>query len=202
PNAVSLRAIAREMGMTAPALYRYFPSFDHLVKALVADMYDEVCAAMTRAKDAVADHGPGDQLLSATRAFRSWAVAHRAEFGLLFGVPALNPPQAPTTVDFGALRCAQAVLSIFEDLWKQRPYLVSAPDTVASTVSDQLTAYQATTASSLPIPALCTAISVWLRVLGLVSLEIFGHIPFARLDGAAFFEQQLAEIAFGLGISG
>src|SRR3954452_10396658 len=81
----ALRAIAREMGMTDPALYRYFDSRENLVEHVVADLYDELCAHLERARDAADPATPAFQLLACSRAFRRWAIAHRQEFGLLFG---------------------------------------------------------------------------------------------------------------------
>src|SRR3954447_762130 len=80
-----LRAIAREMGMTAPALYRYFDSRENLVEHVVADLYDELCTHLESARDAADPPTPAVQLLACSRAFRRWAIAHHQEFGLLFG---------------------------------------------------------------------------------------------------------------------
>src|ERR687886_569461 len=81
----ALRAIAREMGMTAPALYRYFASREDLVEHVVADLYGELCEGLEQARDAARPAVPAVQLQAAARAFRAWAVGHPAEFGLLFG---------------------------------------------------------------------------------------------------------------------
>ena len=81
PEAVTLRAIAREMGMTAPALYRYFASREDLVEHVVADLYGELCQALEAARDAAEPATPGVQLLECSRAFRAWATTHHLEFG-------------------------------------------------------------------------------------------------------------------------
>jgi AcrR family transcriptional regulator len=74
--AVTLRAIAREMGMTAPALYRYFGSRDELVAALVVDAYDSLADAMEGAVGAVAPDRHADRIRAAFGAFRRWALEH------------------------------------------------------------------------------------------------------------------------------
>ncbi len=203
PGAVSLRAIAREMGMTAPALYRYFPSFDHLVRALVIDMFDEVCAAMARARDSVDAQDPAARLVAAGQAFRQWAIAHRAEFGLIFGNPL--PAQSPVggehehdVMSFGASRCGHILITIFEQLWQRQPYPVPSTHNIAADLWEQLSAYRTATQTTLPVGALNVAMNVWLRLFGMVSLEVFGHIPFAPHDAATFFSQQLADIMAGL----
>jgi AcrR family transcriptional regulator len=85
PPAISLRAIAREMGMTAPAIYRYFPSLDALVAELTGDLYAELTAAVEAVR--TPEQATLDQLVEMARAFRRWSLAHPAEFGLLFGNP-------------------------------------------------------------------------------------------------------------------
>ncbi|HJW64451.1 MAG TPA: TetR/AcrR family transcriptional regulator, partial [Actinomycetes bacterium] len=84
---VTLRAIAREMGMTAPALYRYFGSRDDLVTALVTDAYDALADAMEAAVDAVAPGRHTDRVRAAFGAFRAWGLEHPTEFALIFGSP-------------------------------------------------------------------------------------------------------------------
>lgn len=97
-NAVSLRAVARDMGMTAPALYRYFPSVASLLSALTADIYDEVRLELEAARDREPDAGPLDRLEAVSKAFRAWAIGHPVEFSLVFGspVPAFDAPHGAT----------------------------------------------------------------------------------------------------------
>src|SRR5690554_1483149 len=94
PAAISLRAIAREMGMTAPALYRYFPSLEALVTELVADLLDEMTDSMEAARDAEPEGDIRARLYAVTRAFREWAITHRPEFTLIFAnpLPSLGHP--------------------------------------------------------------------------------------------------------------
>src|SRR6476469_9366658 len=84
-DGLALRAIAREMGMTAPALYRYFDSREDLVEHVVADLYGELVAHLAGARDDADPAIPAVQLLACSRAFRRWAICHPQEFGLLFG---------------------------------------------------------------------------------------------------------------------
>ena len=80
PEAVSLRAIAREMGMTAPALYRYFGSREDLIRHVVGDIFSEIAADIRAAAIAAAEESGGDvtaKLIAACREFRHWALTHR-----------------------------------------------------------------------------------------------------------------------------
>ena len=93
-SAISLRAIAREMGMTAPALYRYFGSHEELLRHVCASIFTELGEDIHRAIHAAslpAGGGPAEHLtvkmVAACREFRRWALTHKAEFSMLFGVP-------------------------------------------------------------------------------------------------------------------
>src|ERR671916_316743 len=79
-DGLALRAVAREMGMTAPALYRYFDSREDLVEHVVADLYDELSDVLEAVRDAAEPATPGVQLMSVARAFRQWATTHHPEF--------------------------------------------------------------------------------------------------------------------------
>src|SRR3954468_11259513 len=81
PDGLALRAIAREMGMTAPALYRYFTSREDLVENVVVDLYGELVAELEAARDDARPATAPIQLLACSRAFRTWATTHHAEFG-------------------------------------------------------------------------------------------------------------------------
>ena len=90
PDAVSLRAIAREMGMTAPALYRYFGSHEELIKYVIADIFTELTADLQAAIAAAGAASGGDltaKVIAAAREFRRWSLNHQREFGMLFGTP-------------------------------------------------------------------------------------------------------------------
>src|SRR3954447_6067972 len=84
-DGLALRAVAREMGMSAPALYRYFDSREDLVENVVADLYDELVGVLEAARDDARPATAPVRLLACSRAFRRWATTHHAEFGLLFG---------------------------------------------------------------------------------------------------------------------
>lgn len=92
---LSLRAVARELGMVSSALYRYFPSRDDLLTALIVDAYDAVGAAAERAAAEAAGERPLVRWTAACRAVRAWAVAHPHEYALIYGspVPGYTAPQ-------------------------------------------------------------------------------------------------------------
>lgn len=212
PSAVSLRAIAREMGMTAPALYRYFPSFDHLVRSLVGDLFKEVCAAMEDTRDLVPESDSTARLIAVARTFRAWSVGHRPEFGLLFGTPLPGAPvstgevitPAPAGADLSALakaggaRFGEIFFGVFSDVWRQHKFAAPAADDLDPELVRQLSSYRRVLGATLPIGVMYTIIGSWMRLYGLVSLEVFQHLQFAFTDAEPFFEQQLSELVAAL----
>jgi AcrR family transcriptional regulator len=92
--ALSLRAVARELGMASSALYRYFPSRDDLLTRLIIDGYDALGNAAEKADDPSAP--PEQRWLAVCRAVRTWAREHPHEYALLYGspVPVMRPPHA------------------------------------------------------------------------------------------------------------
>jgi AcrR family transcriptional regulator len=99
PSAVTLRGIAREVGVTAPALYTYFPSLAELFTELIVQSYQELERSVASALDAAADLGLDDRLAAGPIAYRQWGLAHRQQFNLIFfdqitGYAAL--PEGPT----------------------------------------------------------------------------------------------------------
>src|SRR5215831_12513645 len=134
PEAVSLRAIAREMGMTAPALYRYFSSREDLVRHVCGDIFTEIATDVRAAGARAAQESGGDvtaKLIAACRQFRHWALTHREEFGLLFGtpLPALEALHMDR-IDDCAMEFAGSWITLFLDLWQRQPFPVPADDQI------------------------------------------------------------------------
>src|SRR5690349_21605931 len=94
PSGISLRAIARDIGMTAPALYRYYAGLDDLLAAMIETYIDEMCDAMEATRDGLPASDVGGRLVAVTRTFRAWAREHTPEFTMVFGapLPGFSPP--------------------------------------------------------------------------------------------------------------
>jgi AcrR family transcriptional regulator len=193
PEALTLRATAREMGLTAPALYRYVSSHEDLVTAVCHDVLDEVTATLEAARDTEPGTDPVARLMAACRAFRSWSLAHPREFQLTFASVADRPPQghqaAGESISFGAV-----FLGIFVEIWERRPFPVPPAEGLPPALVRQLDAFAAATGSELPAGALVAYLGGWVRLYGSVTLEVFGHLGFALSDAEALFEAMLADM--------
>jgi len=207
PDAVSLRAIAREMGMTAPALYRYFGSHEELIKHVIADIFIELTNDLRAAIDQASIASPGDttaKVIAAAREFRRWSLGHQREFGMLFGtpLPGVNVEQDEITAECGG-KFGNTFFALVLELWHRHPFPVPADDEIDPGLLDQLERYReglGDLAAGLPRGLLLTFLRCWVRLYGIVSLEVFGHLGFALDDAEPLFELMLAETAPLLGL--
>ncbi|MEU7016219.1 TetR/AcrR family transcriptional regulator [Streptomyces sp. 2RAF24] len=183
---LSLRAVARELGMVSSALYRYFPSRDDLLTALIVDAYDAVGAAAEQADAATAATAPADHLARWTavcRAVRAWAVAHPHEYALIYGspVPGYTAPQ--DTVG-PAARVGLVLVSLARAAY-QGPGIALPP--LAPKLRPEAERLAAELTPDLP-PALATAlVAAWAQLFGLISFELFGQFHRVVEDRDTFF---------------
>jgi AcrR family transcriptional regulator len=200
---VNLRAIAREMGMTAPALYRYFASRDDLVTALVVDAYDALADAMEAAVEAAGPGRHAERVRAAFAAFRAWGLAHPTGFALIFGSP-IPGYVAPETTRPAGLRYTDLLGRLLADAWADGALDPDRIDLrVPPALARQVEAFQRRRGGpALPAPVLAFGLGAWARLHGLVTLEVFGHLAPAIGDGAALFEQELEAIVAQSGLRG
>ncbi len=211
PDAVSLRAIAREMGMTAPGLYRYFGSHEELIKHVIAGIFTELAADIRRAiQAATAPPGGTDdpgtakltaKMIAACREFRQWALNHMAEFGLLFGVPLPGIDDGRYDVaQECALAFAGTFFALFLELWNAVRFPVPADEEIDPSLHRQLARYRDQLGADLPVGAVLTFLRCWTILYGAVAMEVFGHISFALEDPAPMFELTLGDLAALVGL--
>lgn len=200
PDAVVVREVARRLGVTAPALYRHVSGRDDLLTLLIAACTDEVTAACATALDTCAAEDVEGRLRAATWAFRSWALAHPPEFGLVLGTPVARyaaPEDGPTVAAmqrFGGLFGA-----VFADLLRAGR-LRTVPD---ADLEPEVRAHLEAAAAAMGLPMrageLHPFVVGWHRMLGIVTVEVAGHLRWAFGDDATLFVRgQLDELATDL----
>jgi AcrR family transcriptional regulator len=207
PDAVSLRAIAREMGMTAPALYRYFGSREDLVKHIIADIFTELTAGIRdaiAAADGVADGDMTAKVFAACREFRRWSLSHPREYELIFAtpLPGLHVQHDEITAESGG-QFGNTFFVLMLELWRKQPFPVLPDDQIDPGLAEQLERYRdglGQLAAGLPLGLLLVFLRCWVRLYGIVSLEVFGQLSFALEDAEPMFELMLAEMAPMVGL--
>jgi len=205
-DGLALRAVAREMGMTAPALYRYFTSREDLVDHVVADLYEELCDVLDAVRDATTPATPGAQLVAVSRAFREWATTHHAEFGLLFGsagervLGVEGRAAGERASEAAAQRFGGIFAAMVARLYLERGFPVPADDDIDPELQTQLRTWCEKLPVALPLGVMAVFLSAWIRLYGLVCMEVFGHLRFALDDAAPMFEAELRSLAVLFGV--
>jgi AcrR family transcriptional regulator len=198
-DGLSLRAVARQLGMVSSALYRYYPSRDDLLTALIIDAYDAIGAA---AEDAAAGTAPARQRWAATcHSVRDWARANPHEYALIYGSPVPGyrapqetvPPAARVPLAFTGLIAAAIGSGEIADPKDALP------------VDGQLAEQAATLAAALapsPIPAdvLVRAVIAWTQLFGMISFELFGQFVGSFEPADAIFGYAVEQLAAFVGI--
>jgi len=194
---LSLRAVARTLGMVSSALYRYFPSRDDLLTALIIDAYDSLGASAEAAAERAADAPPLERWTAVAEAVRAWALEHPHEYALIYGSPVPGYTAPMTTVP-AASRVGLLFIAIVRDA-HQQGVLADAPE-----LPDDLTAeagrMAADLAPDLPPATVVTLIAAWAELFGLVGFELFGQFNRVVEDRPPFFRRAAARIAHEVGL--
>lgn len=205
PAGISLRGIARAIGMTAPALYRYYEGLGDLHAAMIEAYTNEVSDAMEAARDALPEDDVAGRLVAVTRVFRRWALDNRPEFGMVFGEPAPGyAPPAMGDAEAAGARFGGIFFALFIELWHRRPFPVPADEEIPEALRTQLRAFGSLCGlddTGLPLGVIRLYAAAWVRLYGLVTMEVFGHVKFLLDDAEALFEAELADLAKTLGVT-
>jgi AcrR family transcriptional regulator len=205
---LSLRAVAREMGMVSSAIYRYFPSRDDLLTALIVDGYHALADATEAGDAGVTDRTDlRARWLAACHAIRRWALANPAEYALLFGspVPGYAAPQETTTA---ATRIPTVLIRILVDghaagiLTDQDAGILTdrGAERLPEPVRADLVAVRDALFPGLPEALLASGALGWTQCFGIVSFELFGHLDGVVHSREEFFDHQLRQLATLIGL--
>jgi AcrR family transcriptional regulator len=195
---LSLRAVARELGMASSAVYRYFPSRDDLLTTLIIEAYDALGAAAERADDPDAE--PRPRWRAVCRATRSWALSHPHEYALVYGspVPGYAAPQSTVApaARVGALLCR----IVADGIAAERIGPVADPDGLAGTLVPGSAARVGLPEGDTGEVMAARAIIAWTSLFGLISFELFGHTHNVVADHERYFVLAADRLATQLGL--
>ncbi|WP_052852320.1 TetR/AcrR family transcriptional regulator [Streptomyces avicenniae] len=196
---LSLRAVARELGMASSALYRYFPSRDDLLTALIVDAYDALGEAAEETLAATPRDDPATRWVAVCGAVRAWALAHPHEFALVHGtpVPGYAAPQATTGP---GVRVPLALLALTAEA--QEDALLAPPtwDPLPPPVRAEAEALADEYAPGLPAPVVAALVAAWAQLVGLISFEVFGQYTGVVTARDEFFAHAVSRIAADIGL--
>jgi AcrR family transcriptional regulator len=200
-NGLSLRAVARALGMVSSALYRYYPSRDDLLTALIIDAYDAVGGAAEQAVDAPAASAR-ERWVAACHAIRGWARSHPHEYALIYGSP-VPGYRAPEATIGPASRVPLAFTGLLARAAADGELALPPTGRTAPPLDDGLAAQAASLTTALglrevPPDALVSAVVAWTQLFGMISFELFGQFVGSFEPADALFARavvQLAELA-------
>lgn len=229
-DGLSLRAVSRELGMASSALYRYFPSRDDLLTALIIDAYNALGAATETAIAQITDGGAGDgsgadadadgsagraRWVAACHAIRAWALASPHEYALIYGSP-VPGYRAPEATIGPAARVPIAFAGVLTDAIAagelmandaQDPGLAAVLANQAATLSAGLALSSAapsapadSSAPAVPPDVLVRAVIAWTQLFGMVSFELFGQFVGSFEPAEALFAHAVARLAAFVGL--
>ncbi|NUP04186.1 MAG: TetR/AcrR family transcriptional regulator [Nonomuraea sp.] len=202
PDAITLRAIAREMGMTAGAIYSYYATRDDLITTLIGDVYTSLVEAAEAARDAVPEADPGGRILAWARTVREWALANPEGFRLIYGdpVPGYQPPEGGPGKEAEQRACT-GLTGLVVAAWPEAEPLQPEPGRYAWDDFDAgLAAHVQAEFPGLPPAAVALALRVWGRMHGLVALEVYGHLRTLTREPAAVYRDEMIDLVKSLGL--
>ena len=190
---LSLRAIARELNITAPAIYNYYPSRDDLVTALIIKAYTDFGDAQLAAVQDVPEEDLVGRLLASGQAYRAWALTYPERFHLIFGTPIpgyVAPEEKTLPVAARSLSALLGALEALRELGRLRSLPAQEID------PDQLALFEArkTMGGEGDIELLAIAVLIWSRVHGFVALEISHNLPPYGVDPEILYRHILESI--------
>lgn len=201
PGAITLRAIAREMGMTANAVYSYFATRDDLVTALIRDVYGDLADVLTAARDSRPEGDAAGRILAWAGAFREWSLTHTEGFRLIYGdpIPGYREPEGGAAPEAGNRVCA--VLTGLAASARPGAAAAHAGDEFDWTDFDPtLVAEVRALFPDLSPVVLAIALRMWGHLHGLVSLEILGHLRTLTTDPDKLYRAEVKQMILGLGL--
>jgi len=192
--ALSLRAIARELKISAPAIYNYFPDRDALVTALVIDAFTSFGDSQLEARDSL----PAGDLIGRFRAigiaYRNWAHPHPQRYQLLFGTPIPGYETPMEEVFPSSARSIMALFSVVEAFRAAGKITISSFPEVKEEYKHHFDRWRSQVGEVHPLSHF-VAMLIWARVHGIVSLEIQDNLPPFGKSGDELYLFEIQSIA-------
>jgi AcrR family transcriptional regulator len=219
PGALSLRAIARQMGTASSALYRYFASHDELISALCVDAYDALADALTAARDTQPPDDHAGQWWAICHAFRRWALDHPADFALIFGTPQPGYQAPEQATGPAAGRATQIPLHLYAaavQAGAANPDRTQLPASLNLQVGELLhsllgqavdqaagnpTGDAGDPAAGYPPRLAAIALNAYASLLGYLVAELFGSLTRLITDTDPLFDAHVRTVMLGMGFN-
>ena len=189
-GAISLRGIARTMQMSAPGLYHYFPTFDDLITAMIVDAFTDLAEAIQRGCNS---EGPlSTRLMAGAIAHRTWALTYPTDFQLIYGtpIPGYSAPREITVP--AAVRVFEPTVGLLEE-GIQSGQIIPHPvyQNPPAAIQQRLATIIANHPRSASVAALYFGIDAWVRIQGILLMELTGHLHSSMVDADVYFHSTM-----------
>ena len=198
-GALSLRAVARELGMVSSALYRYFASRDELLTALIVDAYGDLAETITSTTAEVAPGLFQARWIAGCHALRGWARREPHRFGLIYG-SAIPGYRAPSDTIAPATAVMTALAGIVDDAAHAGALADTDGEALDGELAAQLDGVAHVLGAHIPPPVLATLAGAFGQLIGMVNLELAGHFVGGFEPADALFRRTVRQMAAGLGL--
>lgn len=188
--ALSLRAIARELNITAPAIYNYFPDRDALVTALIMEAYQTFGDSQIEARDSIPAEDLVERLTALGMAYRAWAHAFPQRYQLIFGTPIPGYEAPYEQVMPVAARSLSALVGVVEDIRLAGKLNVDGFPEVMPEYRASFEIWKKF-GGEVDLISLSVAVLIWAHVHGIVSLELAGNLPPFGTTGDALYRYEM-----------
>jgi AcrR family transcriptional regulator len=196
---LSLRAVARDLGVVSSAVYRYFASRDDLLTALILDAYNALGASVEEAEAAVPREALTARWMAVCHAVRQWALAQPHEYALIYGSP-VPGYKAPQDTVAAAVRAVTVLGRILQDATTAGAIQDNADPELPPGATDDVRQINATLSPDVPERVTARGLSAWVTLFGHVSFELFGQLQNTITHRDAFFEHQMLAQARYVGL--
>ena len=193
-SALSLRAIARELKITAPAIYNYFPDRDALVTALIIDAFTSFGDWQFEARDSLPPNDDAGRLNAIGLAYRDWAHTYPQRYQLIFGTPIPGYKYPVEKVFPSSARSIMPLFSVVEGFRAAGRLQVDSVPQIKGKYRAHYEMWKKYAGEIHPVSHF-VAMVIWSRVHGIVSLEIQGNLPPFGKKGDALYLFELNSVA-------
>jgi AcrR family transcriptional regulator len=199
PSGLSLRAVARDLGLVPSAVYRYFEHRDALLTAMIVEAYDTLGDAAEAALRA-SRRKPAARWLAVARAIRAWAVEHPHEYGLLYGTPVPGYAAPDATVAPGT-RVSLALVQVVADAQADGLLAVVDPPPASAATRRAMRELVERIAPHVAADVAFLTVVAWTQLFGLLSFELFSQTRGLVTDHEAMFDDATLTMARSIGLA-
>jgi AcrR family transcriptional regulator len=196
-NDLSLRAVARDVGMVSSAVYRYFSSRDELLTALIIEAYDSLGEHTEQHVESTRGRPAATRWVDAALAVRAWALAHRNDYALIYGTPIPGYAAPEDTVASGT-RVSRALVSIVREADHLEPAVGDC--LIETSLSASFAALREEIDLQVDDATMLAVVTAWSQLFGLLSFELFGQTRNLVSDDAALFRAAATAMACSIGL--